>query len=254
MRLEAQNLTVALGGRAVIEAVDLTVAPGEIVALVGPNGAGKSTLVRALAGLLAPAAGSIRLDGAAAADLGPRERARRLSYLPQEPLLHWPMTVERLVALGRLPHLDAFRRPQPADAAAIEAALAATETAAFRHRPATQLSAGERARVLLARALATTAPLLLADEPVAALDPYHQLHVMELLAGQAAAGRSVVVVLHELTLAVRFCPRVVLLHAGRIVADGRPESVLSDANLAATYGVKAARGEGWLVPVARAGD
>jgi len=250
-RLAAEQLSLAYNGRRVVDTATMALAPGEMLALVGPNGAGKSSLVRALAGLIAPAGGRVTLGGDPVAGLAPQERARRLAYLPQEAQVHWPITVRRLVALGRLPHLDAFHRPREADEAAILRAMAATGVEAFADRPATQISAGERARVLLARALAAEAPLLLADEPVAALDPYHQLHVMELLAGQAEQGRGILVVLHDLALAVRFCPRILLMHEGALVADGPAEAVLSDANLRATYGIRAIRGAGWLLPTER---
>lgn len=251
MSLSVSDLSVALGGRRVVDGVSFDLAPGEIAALVGPNGAGKSTLVRGIAGLLAPEAGRVLAGGRDTGRLDPKTRARTLAYLGQDRHVHWPVTVERLVALGRLPHLDAFHSPADGDAAAIQEAMRATDTARFRSRPATDLSAGELARVLLARALATQAGVLLADEPVAALDPYHQLQVMELLSEQAAEGRAVLVVLHELTLAVRFCPRILLMHEGRLVEDGPPDRVLSDANLAATYKIAAQRGAGWLVPLAR---
>jgi len=251
MTLEARNLTLALDGAPVVRDVSLRLAPGEITALVGPNGAGKSTLMRALAGLLTPAEGAVTLDGEALASLPPAHRARRIAWLPQEARAHWPVTVRRLVALGRLPHLDAFHRPRGADLAAIDRALEQTDILRFAERPIGHLSAGERARAFLARALATDAPVLLTDEPVAALDPDHQFRVMELLAAQAADGRAVMVVLHDLTLAVRFCPRIVMLHRGRLLADGAPDDVLTDARLAESYGIRVDRLGGLPVPVGR---
>lgn len=251
MTLDSRNLTLALDGATVVRDVSLSLAPGEMTALVGPNGAGKSTLLRALAGLLAPADGAVMLDDAPLTQLTPAQRARRIAWLPQEARAHWPMTVRRLVALGRLPHLDAFHRPQGADRDAIDRALAQTDSLQFADRPVGHLSAGERARVFLARALATDAPVLLTDEPVAALDPDHQFRVMELLSAQAAAGRTVLVVLHDLTLAVRFCPRIVMLHQGRLLADGVSDDVLTDARLADSYGIRVARLDGLPVPIGR---
>ncbi|MFQ5347233.1 MAG: ABC transporter ATP-binding protein [Rhodothalassiaceae bacterium] len=251
MKLEAQALGISLDEARVVADATMALAAGEFVALVGPNGAGKSTLLRALAGLLPPAAGRVLLEGRDLATIPLAARARAIALLPQAAPVHWPIRVERLVALGRLPHLDAFHRPTGADRDAVARAMAATRVTHLAARPATHLSAGERARVLLARVLATGAPVLLADEPVAALDPYHQLQVMELLAAEAARGRAVLVVLHDLGLASRFCPRTLLMHRGRILADGPTDAVLSDDRLAATYGIRVSRGDGGLVPVAR---
>ncbi len=254
MRLEAQALDISLDEMRVVTDATMSLAAGDFVALVGPNGAGKSTLLRALAGLLPPAAGRVLLAGRDLASIPHPERARTIALLPQTAPIHWPIRVERLVALGRLPHLDAFHRPTGADRDAIARAMAATRVAHLAARPATHLSAGERARVLLARVLATGAPILLADEPVAALDPYHQLQVMELLAAEAARGRAVLVVLHDLGLASRFCPRTLLMSEGRVVADGPTASVLSDDLLAATYGIRVSRVADWLVPLARVAE
>ncbi len=251
MRLEAQALGISLDEARVVSDATMSLSKGEFVALVGPNGAGKSTLLRALAGLLPPAAGRVLLDGRDLAAIPLPERARAIALLPQAAPVHWPIRVERLVALGRLPHLDAFHRPAGADRDAIARAMAATRVTHLAARPATHLSAGERARVLLARVLATEAPILLADEPVAALDPYHQLQVMELLAAEAARGRTVLVVLHDLGLASRFCARTLLMSGGGVIADGPTATVLSDAHLAATYGIRVRRVADWLVPLAR---
>jgi iron complex transport system ATP-binding protein len=255
--IAAETLSVSLGGRPVLDGIDCAFAPGRLVGLIGPNGAGKSTLARALLGLVPAASGCARIDGAAVQALGPRETARRVAYLPQGQDIHWPVSVERLVGLGRLPHLAPFSRPGAADRAAVAAALEETGTAHLRDRIAMELSGGERARVMLARALATGAPALIADEPLASLDPGHQIAVMELLAARARAGATMVVVLHDLSVAARFCDRLVLLDRGRLVADGAPDAVLTDATLARVYGVRAWRAEAdgapLLVPVARHG-
>ena len=152
--------------------------------------------------------------------------------------MHWPLTVARLVALGRLPHLEPFRAPGVEELAVLRRVMQETDTAVFAARRVGDLSAGERARVLLARALAVEAPFLLADEPVAALDPYHQLHVMELLQARAGAGTGVLVVLHDLTLAARFCDRLILLDEGRIAASGTPKEVLNPDRLKSVYHVE----------------
>lgn len=252
--LTARQLSVSLGGRPVLDRIDATFAPGTLTGVIGPNGAGKSTLVRALTGLV-PFTGGVTIDGRDAALLPRQQRARTIAYLPQGQLLHWPLTVERLVQLGRLPHLGPLSRIADADREAIERAMAQADILSLRDRIATELSGGERARAMLARALAVEAPVLIADEPLAALDPLHQFEVMELLAAQAQAGRTVIAVLHDLTMAARYCSRLVMLHRGRIVADDIPVSALTPERLASVYGI-CVRVEMWrdvplLVPLGR---
>jgi iron complex transport system ATP-binding protein len=253
--IRCEGLSVDLGGRRVLDGVDLTLEAGALIGVIGPNGAGKSTLARAALGLVPAAAGRVLAGEEDVAHARPADLARRIAYLPQGRELHWPLSVERLVALGRLPHLAPFSRIGAADEAAIAAALAETGMTALRDRVATALSGGERARAMLARALATGAPALIADEPLAALDPGHQIEVMALLQRRARAGGLVVVVLHDLSIAARFCDRLVLLDRGRLVADGAPEAVLTDARLAEVYGISAWRGAAdgrpLLVPLAR---
>lgn len=234
--LTALDVTVRLGGAVVVDRVSLTLRRGELTVLVGPNGAGKTTLVRALAGLV-PASGSIKLDGRSLTALRAQERARLLAYLPQGHVFHWPLSVAAVVALGRHPHMDYFAAPSPADRAAVSRALAATGVDAFAHRPVTTLSGGERARVALARALATEAPILLADEPTLALDPRHQLAVMDLLR-QAAARGAVLAVIHDLTLAARFADRIIVMHGGRLVADAPPAGALEASRIAGVFGIE----------------
>lgn len=236
--LDLNRVSVRRGPCPVVDAVTLRLCAGELVGLLGPNGAGKTSLMRAALGLV-PAKGGIALGGDPLAALGPRARARRAAYLPQEREIAWPLTVEALVGLGRHPHRSRGAALSPADRAAVETALARADAAHLRHRPATELSGGERARVLVARALAQEAPLLLADEPTAGLDPAHAIGLMETFAGLARAGHGVLVSLHDLALAARHCHRIVLMQAGRIMADGPPEAVLSPERLAATYGVTA---------------
>jgi len=238
IRLDA--LGVSLGRRAVLDHVDARFGPGALVGVIGPNGAGKSTLARAMLALVPPAAGRVLVDGEEAHGMDRAALARRIAYLPQGQSLHWPLTVERLVGLGRLPHLGPLSRLAPADAKAVERAMARADVAHLRSRIATELSGGERARVLLARALAVEAPALIADEPLASLDPGHQIEVMELLATEARAGALVVVILHDLTMAARHCDRLLLLDRGRIVADGPPRTVLDADRLASVYGIRAA--------------
>lgn len=253
--LAAQGLTVSLGNRRVLDAIDVAFAPGTLTGVIGPNGAGKSSLVRALTGIV-PSTGIVTLNGRDLAAISRPERARTIAYLPQGQTLHWPLTVERLVQLGRLPHLGPLSRIARADSEAIERAMARADVLDLRDRIATELSGGERARAMLARALAVEAPVLIADEPLAALDPLHQFEVMELLAAEARDGRTVIAVLHDLSLAARYCSRLVMLHRGCLVADGDPVSALTAERLATVYGVHM-RVEMWrevplLVPLGRA--
>jgi len=237
--LAATNVTVRFGTREIVRDASLALNPGELVALVGPNGAGKTTLMRALAGLI-PADGAIMLDGKPMHSLKARERARTIAYLPQGHVFHWPMSVASIVMLGRAPHADTFSGVTPDDRAAVMRALAMTETEAFADRAVTTLSGGERARVALARALATQAGVLLADEPTAALDPRHQLTVMELLRKAAHEGGAVLAIMHDLTLAARFADRVVVIDRGAIVADAQPSEAMSADRLAAVFGIESA--------------
>ncbi|TNE63879.1 MAG: ABC transporter ATP-binding protein [Alphaproteobacteria bacterium] len=239
--LSVRNLSVSLGGVPILDDVSFRVAPGEVVGLIGPNGAGKSTAIRAVLDLVRPTGGDIMIDRVHVHDLQARERAQLLSYVPQGAPVHWPLTAERLVGLGRIPHLQPWQEPGADDARIIEAAMRATDSWQLRDRLATTLSGGERSRVLLARTMAVGAPYMLADEPTASLDPYHQLQVMDIMRAEAARGTGVLIVLHDLSFALRFCDRLVLMHAGRALATGTPEEVLTDANLEAAFKVKVSR-------------
>ena len=239
MRIEAHGLHVRLGRREVLRGLDFVAHPGEMTAVIGPNGAGKTTLLKALAGLLAPSAGTVSLQGSALAGWLPRARARALAYLPQERITHWALSARALVALGRLPHQPLGASESPADGRAIDAALAAMDIGHLAARPVSEMSGGERTRVLIARALAQEPAALIADEPVAGLDPAHQLALFGHLTALASAGRTVVVALHDLSLAARFCHRIVLMQSGRSVAAGAAEEVLTREHLAAVYRIAA---------------
>ncbi len=234
--LRADDISIALAGRTIVERARVKLRPGQLSVLVGPNGAGKTTFIRALAGLL-PAEGAITLDGRSLGSYSARERARRIAYLPQGNVFHWPMPVETIVALGRLPHSDPFATPAEQDWAAVRAAMAATATEALASRPVMSLSGGERARVALARALATQAPVLLADEPTVSLDARHQLVVMEVLRRAARDGAAILAVLHDLSLAARFADDVLLMQDGRIVTQGEVKDVLTERRIAEVFGV-----------------
>ncbi len=245
--LAAERLTKRLGGRDVLRSVSVAFESGSVVGLLGPNGAGKSTLLRLLVGLLKPDDGTVLLDGRPLAAVPDRERARIMAYLPQDGAVHWQLTVRAVVGLGRIPHqggpaLFATDTPAPADRQAIETAMRLTDVAQFADRPIDTLSGGERGRALLARALAGEPRILIADEPIAGLDPAHAIDAMSRLRAIAAHGTSVIVVLHDLAIAARFCDRIVLLHQGAICADGPPDEVLTPAALARVYGISAVRG------------
>ena len=256
MALILDRVGVTLGDRAVLADLSARLEPGRITAILGPNGAGKSTLVKAMAALL-PHHGAITLDDRPVASLSPETRARRIGYLPQDATVHWNMRAAEIVALGRLPHRSVRFGESDADRAAITAAMAATETTAFADRPVGTLSGGERARVLLARVLAGEPDWLLADEPLASLDPAHQIDLLDRLRGVAAAGAGVVVVLHDLVQAARAADDVLLLHQGRIAGFGPAGDVLTAARLAETFGVRVAMveeaGRRLPVPIGRIG-
>jgi iron complex transport system ATP-binding protein len=225
--------------RAVLRDVTVAIAPGQVTGLVGPNGAGKTTLLRVALGLLDIREGDVRVLDRNLRDTPRDARAKIMAYLPQGADAHWPIVARALVALGRLPHRTAFAPLSAEDAAAVERALARCDAAQFASRRMDELSSGERARVLLARALATQSPILLVDEPAAHLDPVHQLQLMELLREEAARGAAVIVTLHDLTLASRFCDGIVVLQSGRVASHGAPDEALSDSVLASAFGVTA---------------
>jgi iron complex transport system ATP-binding protein len=232
--------------RAALRDVTAQFTPGAVTAIIGPNGAGKTTLLRVALGILAHE-GDVRVLDKKLSDWPREALARAIAYLPQGADAHWPVTARHLVSLGRLPHRKIFAPPNREDEEAIENALARCEATEFAERPINELSAGERARVLLARALATQAPILLADEPAAHLDPAHQLQLMILLKEEAARGTAVAVTLHDLSLAARYCDEIVVMQAGRVAAQGTPASALNDSTLANVFNVGAVRTDGALV-------
>lgn len=228
MRLAAQN--ISLGDR--LTGVSATLEPGQITAICGPNGAGKSTLLRLLAGLLTGDSGTVTLGDTPLASLHPRARARHIGYLPQEPVVAWDVAVRQLVALGRLPHGDRGE-------AQVEAAITALDLQGFADRPVSRLSGGERARVLLARVLAGEPGWVLADEPLAALDLGHQLAMLRHLRAVAQQGAGVVLVLHDLALAMNHADRVLVLDHGRLAQDGAPQDALKPEVIQTVWGVPA---------------
>lgn len=237
--LTAQNITQRYNGTPVIDDVSVSAEPGTVVGLIGPNGAGKTTLIKVLAGILKPLAGTVAFNNKPLSAWSRDALARSIGYLSQSRIVHWPVTVDRLVSLGRLPHRSPWQPLTSADQDSINDALSAADVESLRDRTVTTLSGGELARVLLARVLAGQPSVLLADEPVAGLDPGHRLQVLERLRYFSDRGRLVVIVLHDLTLASRFCDRLILLDQGKVVADAEPAKVLQPDRLQAVYGVDA---------------
>jgi len=233
--LTLTDIRVTLGGRPVVDDVSLSASSGEIIALLGPNGAGKTSLMRAALGFAPIAQGQARLGDADPATLTARERALRAAYLPQRPQSIWPISVESLVALGRFAHGAAPDRLDANDQAAVDAAIEACALTPLRQRRMNEISGGEKARAHLARALAQHAPLLVLDEPTAGLDPAQSLHVADILRAHAQNGGAVVFSTHDVALAARVAHRVVLLRAGKVIADGAPLDALTSQALEAAY-------------------
>lgn len=231
--IAVDRLTLALGGRTVLDDISLALERGRVTAIIGPNGAGKTSLIRTLAGLLP---GPVQLDGQPLAALSPVERARRIGYLPQDGEPAWNVTARELVALGRLPHRSRLAAPSAADADAISAALAATDTTQFADRTIDTLSGGEKARVKMARVLAGDADWILADEPLANLDPPHQRDMLALHRAAAKAGKGAVAVLHQLD-ATALADDVLILKSGTMIAFGPVRDVVTPTNLEIAFGM-----------------
>jgi iron complex transport system ATP-binding protein len=230
-----ENVSVAFGARAALSDISAAFRPGTVTGVIGPNGAGKTTLLRAALGLQSLEQGVIRVLDRPLGDWKRAALARTIAYLPQGGEARWPMLASEVVLLGRLPHRAAFAPADLKDRVAVADALARCDATAFADRRMDELSAGERARVLFARALATGASVLLADEPAAYLDPSHQIRLMELLREEAGRGTAVAITLHDLALAEVHCDAVLVLAGGRMAAEGPPEMALSDATLARVF-------------------
>jgi len=247
--IDVDGVHVTLGETAVLTGVDCLVERGELLGLVGPNGAGKTTLLRTVNGLLEPDAGTVTVDGDDVAALGSKALSRRVATVPQTTSLEFAFTVEEVVEMGRTPHRS---RLDWTDAtAAVERALARTETSHLADRPVDAISGGERQRVLLARALAQEAPVLVLDEPTASLDVNHQVRVLELVRELVDEGRTVVAAIHDLDLAARYCDRLALLHDGHVAAAGPPASVLTPANVEPAFETAVAVSEAELTGAPR---
>ncbi len=230
--LKIKQLSLKLNDRLILQEISLQIAPGLNV-IVGPNGSGKTSLLRSIAGLLPIEQGEVLWHGTSLTAMQAPKRAKRLSYLAQNPPIHWPITARALVALGRLGPSES---QQQADHA-IDQAMGLCSVDQFAERRMDQLSGGERARVLLARALAVEADLLLVDEPNAALDPAQQLAMMQILADQGKAGKTVLCVLHDLPLASRFADHLIVLQDGKLAIEGKPKAVLPGPELRTAFGL-----------------
>jgi len=234
--LRVEALRFAFEGPPVIDGVDLSVAPGELVGILGPNGAGKTTLLRLMTGALVPDSGRVELFGRDLPGIPRRERARRVAVVPQEARVVFDFTVQEIVLMGRAPHLGLLGIEREEDLAAAHEAMQFTDTEQFAEKRLAELSGGEKQRVLIARALAQQAALLLLDEPTAFLDIRHRLAIYRLTERlRAERGLTVVAVSHDINLAARFCPRLVLLHGGRVAADGRAEEVITRESMQRVY-------------------
>lgn len=251
IRIRIRDLKIQRQQNTIVEQLSFDVRAGEVLGLIGPNGAGKSTVLASIAGIEKPDQGFIEIDGENIASISREQRSRTLAWIEQGGQIHWPVSVEQLVMLGRIPHQSHWHTPSCSDTQAVEHALEQADCLTIRHQRVTTLSGGERARALLARALASQPSVLLADEPVASLDLAHQLQTMQLLRDHATGKCSTVVVLHDLSLATRYCDRLMLLHKGECIATGEPAAVLTHQNIADVYGVSVVTGctsVPWIVP------
>ena len=236
-RLEARSVSLAYDGTTIVPELSVAVPPGSFTVIIGPNACGKSTLLRGLSRLLAPAAGSVVLDGRDISSYPAKEVARRLGLLPQSALAPDGITVADLVGRGRYPHTSLLRQWSSADEIAVHEALDATGTAELSARPVDALSGGQRQRVWVAMVLAQQTDLLLLDEPTTYLDVAHQVELMELFAELNARGRTVVAVLHDLNHAARYASHIIAMRDGRIVAEGAPRDVITSERVEAVYGL-----------------
>ncbi len=239
IELHARNVDISINKAVLLNDVSISLRPGELVALLGPNGAGKSTLLKAALGLVKVNAGEITLGGDKVDKLTPVTRAQRIAYLPQLRPLAWPNTVIDIVALGRYAYGGNLGRLSTLDAAAVDQAIEQCGISHIAKRKANTLSGGELARVHCARAFAARAPLLIADEPVAALDPQHQYRIMDIIKRYVAEGNGAMVVLHDMPLAAQYADRMIWMSNGTIEADGSPEETLTEQRLADVFGITA---------------
>ena len=242
MLLEARSVSLNMGSIQCLDQVDLQLRAGELIGLIGPNGAGKSSLLKTMSGLQKTTHGTVLLKGQNISSCSSSMRGKTIGYLEQNGDIHWPLQVKTLVEFGRFPRMSSWSNPGEQDQHRVREALNRTDTWHLRERVATTLSGGEKCRVLLARVFAGEPEIVLADEPVAALDPAHQLMVMSSFRQFVDAGGAAIIALHDLSIAARYCSRLALLKGGRLIARDSPDKVLTEARLASVYGIKATLG------------
>ena len=243
MSLVIKNLNAGYGKTTVLNQINASAKPGELVGLAGPNGSGKTCLLKTLAGLITPDAGEVSFSGQSVHSLAPRVRAQYIAWLAQGRSAVWALSVRELVSLGRAPYRGRLGKFSTDDNDVVDQALVSAHCSELQNRRFDQLSGGEQARVLLARALAVGAPLILADEPTASLDPYFQISIMQSLRGEAESGKTVIASLHDLSLAKQFCDRIWVMNAGQLVANDKADRALSGAVLAEVFKIKTKNGQ-----------
>lgn len=243
MSLNIKNLNSGYGKTPVLHEINADAKSGDLIGLVGPNGSGKSCLLKTIAGLITPTSGHVNLNGQSIASLSPRVRAKHIAWLAQDRSAAWALSVRELVALGRAPYRGRLGTLSVEDTSAIDAALVSAHCIDLQDRRFDALSGGEQARVLLARALAVGAPLLLADEPTASLDPYYQISIMQCLKNETGSGKTVITSLHDLSLARQYCDRIWVMQDGKLVADDVPKTALSETILADVFRIKNQSGQ-----------
>lgn len=238
--LQARNISFGYEKALILKNIDFSIQGGDFVALIGPNGSGKTTLLKIILGTLSPMEGEVQLDGKPVLSYAAKERAKKISYVSQEPVFTFPLTVLELVSLGRYAHSDRFKQ-RPEDGQAVEDALRQTDSFALRERKFTTLSGGERQKVLIARALAQTSYFLLMDEPTVHLDIYFQLQILKTLKEICRKKKATIVaVLHDLNLISLFADKVLLLKSGELLAFGKVEEVLNEYSIKEAFGVEVA--------------
>lgn len=237
MIVNVKNVSFAYNGTPALKAIGLEIKSGEILALVGPNGSGKTTLLKMISGVLTPDDGAVYLDMQSLVELHPRQIAQRLAALEQEHHVGFDFTVREVVAWGRIPHRSRLSRWQDQDEQAVQKALAATGTTSFADRLIDSLSGGERQRIFIAMALAQQPKILLLDEPTAHLDLKYQVEILELVQRLSQRGLTVIIALHDLNLAARYADRIALIAQGKLVADGSPQTVLTESNIRSIWGI-----------------
>ena len=239
MSFNVKNIALSKDGQALVKDASFTLKAGELVVLLGPNGAGKTSLLRAALGIEKSTAGTVTIDDAPLNQLSPMARARKIAYLPQTRPLAWPNRVADIIALGRFAYGASPAKLSPDDAAAVDAAIKACDLTHLKDRTADTLSGGELARLHFARSFASGAPYLIADEPVAALDPRHQFRILDLLRNYVDDGNGALIILHDISLAARYADRLLWMKDGQIIADGSVDNTLTAKRMKEVYGVNA---------------